>query len=154
MRLRDDQVRPFFGRPPDLLAVHLAHELTARLGRVRVVDPRVADVAGDERVAFAGDLLREAKRVPVQRLQILLAPDHAQLLAVPVVRERNHHLCSRAQELAVKLAHRVGEVENGLGHVRAALQVAAALELEEVALGAEHDVVLQPPEQASHREIV
>ena len=48
---------------------------------------------------------------------------------------------ARAQELAMQLAQRVGRVEDHLGDERAGLDVAAALELEDVALGAEDDAV-------------
>jgi hypothetical protein len=47
----------------------------------------------------------------------------------------------------------VGKVENYLGHERAALEIAAPLQLEEVALGAEDDVALETFEEgksASH----
>ena len=60
-----------------------------------------------------------------------------------VVREGDHDLGAGAQELAVQLAHCIGKVEHDLGNVRPALQVAAALELEEVSLRAEDDVLLE-----------
>ena len=50
-----------------------------------------------------------------------------------------------AQELPVQLAHRAGEVEHDLGHVRARLDVTAALQLEDVALGPEHHALREPP---------
>jgi hypothetical protein len=43
----------------------------------------------------------------------------------------------------MQLAHRVRKVEDDLRNVRAALQVAAAFELEEVSLGSQHDVVVE-----------
>ena len=91
-----------------------------------------------------------AERVAVERLEIVLPADHAHLLAVAVVGERDHDLGTGAQELAMQLAHGVGEVEHDLGHVRAALQVAAALELEQVALGAEDDAVVESLEETLH----
>ena len=151
VRLGEDEVDSFLGRPADLLAVHLAHDLARALGSVGVVDPRVADVPGDEGVV-TGDLLRQPHRVAVERLEIGLAPDHPQLLAMPVVRERHHHVRSRAQKFAVELTDGVGEVEHDLGDVGAALQIATALQLEQVALGSEHDLAhRQTFAQSSHR---
>src|SRR5919199_357162 len=72
------------------------------------------------------------------------APDIAQLLAVRVVRERDHHVRSRAQELAVQLADRLRLVEDHLGHIGAGLDVAAPLQLEDVALGADDDALSEP----------
>jgi hypothetical protein len=69
---------------------------------------------------------------------------------VAVIRERDHHLGPGAQELAVELGDRLGAVEDDLGDVRAALQIAAPLELEQVALGAENDAVAQSVEESGH----
>ena len=49
----------------------------------------------------------------------------------------------------MQLAHRVGVVEDHLGHERAGLDVAAALELEDVALGADDDAVSEALLQGS-----
>src|SRR3990172_2751902 len=95
-------------------------------------------------------LTREAKGLAVERLEIVLAADGAELLAVAVVGEGDHDLGAGAEELAVELPHRVGEVEDYLGHVRPALQVAAALELEEVALGAEDGVARKSFDKRAH----
>ena len=110
-------------------------DVGAILGRIRVVDPRVADVAGYERVALGGHLLRDAQRVPVERLEVLLPSDHPQLLAVAVIGEGDHHLGAGAEELPMKLAYGVGKVEHRLRHERSTLHVAASLQLEEVSLG-------------------
>ena len=67
---------------------------------------------------------------------------------MPVIGERDHDLRSGAQELSVQLADRVGVVEHHLGHEGAALDVPAPLELEEVALGAEHRPFRQPLQQS------
>jgi hypothetical protein len=56
----------------------------------------------------------------------------------------------------VQLADGVGVVEDDLGDEGAALQVTTALELEEVALGAEDDVALEALEEgraSSHRAV-
>ena len=75
----------------------------------------------------------------VHLLEVAGAADVPELLAVRVVGERDHDVRAGAQELAVQLAQGVGRVEDHLGHVRARLDVAAALELEHVALGADDD---------------
>ena len=49
-----------------------------------------------------------------------------------------------AQELAVQLPQRIRRVEDDLGYVRAGLDVAASLELEDVALGTDHRTVGDP----------
>jgi hypothetical protein len=68
-------------------------------------------------------------------------PDRLELVAVRVVGQRDHHVRAGAQELAVQLPQRIGLVEDHLGDERARLDVAAALELEDVALGADDDAV-------------
>src|SRR3984893_18755240 len=108
--LGDDEVRSLLRRPGDLLAVHLADELARALRSVRIEDPRVANVACDERVALCRHLYRQAERVPVERLQVLLPPDLSELLPVPVVGEGHHHLRPRAQELAMALTNPPGKV--------------------------------------------
>ena len=153
VRLGDHQVGALLDGPGDLLAVHLAHDRARGNGIVRVECPGVADVPGNERVTFGGDLGSEPQRVAVQRLEVALAADLAHLLAVTVVRERHHHLRAGAEELPVQLAHRVRKIEHDLGDVRPALQVATALELEQVALCAQHRPLGEPFEQAFHISI-
>ena len=82
--------------------------------------------------------------VAVERLEVVLAADRAQLVAVAVVGERDHHVGAGAQHLPVQPANGVGEVEHHLGDERPGLQEAAALELEQVALGADDDAVVEP----------
>src|SRR5438132_1457087 len=94
--------------------------------------------------ALSRDLAGDAHRLAVHRLQVALTADVPQLLPVRVVGERDHHVRARAQELPVQLAHRVGEVENHLGHERARLDVTASFQLEDVALSAEHGPGPQP----------
>jgi hypothetical protein len=62
---------------------------------------------------------------------------------VAVIRERHHHLGSRAQQLAVELAHSLGKVEHDLRYIGPALEIAASLELEEVPLGAQYHVMIE-----------
>ena len=50
-------------------------------------------------------------------------------------------------EVAVQLAHDLGMLEHDLGHVRPGLEVAPPLELEQIALGADHRPRRQPLEQ-------
>ena len=72
------------------------------------------------------------------RSSVVLAADDPQLLAVRVVGERLDDVRARVDELAVQLGHLLRVLEHDLGDERARLQVAAPLELEEVALGADH----------------
>ena len=44
----------------------------------------------------------------------------------------------------MQLTHRAGKVEHDLGHVRASLDVTAALQLEDIALGPEHRALREP----------
>ena len=44
----------------------------------------------------------------------------------------------------MQLEHRAGKVEHDLGHVRASLDVTAALQLENVTLGPEHRTLREP----------
>ena len=67
-----------------------------------------------------------------------------------VVGERLDHVGAGAHELAVELAHRLGGVEHDLRHVGAGLEVAAPLQLEQIALGADHRPRLEPGDDHSH----
>ena len=49
----------------------------------------------------------------------------------------------------MELSERVGSIQDDLRHVRPGLDVAAPLELEDVALGAQHRAMLQPLEDAA-----
>jgi hypothetical protein len=71
--------------------------------------------------------------VPPHLLQQVLFADQPQLLAMGVVGERLHHVGAGVHELAVKLRHLLGMVEHHLRHEAAGLQVAAPLQLEQVA---------------------
>ena len=136
---------------PDLLLVHLPHDGARALADPRGRRPRCCRCCRRE--------VRRPRLQPLARCRSALRfsgsrsssrPIMPHLLAVAVVGERDHDLGAGAQELAVQLADGVREVEHDLRHVRAALQVAAALELEQVALGAEHDAVVESLEQAPH----
>ena len=48
----------------------------------------------------------------------------------------------------------LGVVEHDLGHEGAGLQVAAALELEQVALGADHRALVEPLQQTQRRGVL
>ena len=54
-------------------------------------------------------------------------------------------------ELPVQAGDEVGMLEHDLGHVGARLQIAAPLELEQVALGADDGAVFEPLQQPSAR---
>ena len=90
------------------------------------------------------------RALPVERLEVVLAPDRAQLLAVAVVGERDHHLGAGAEHLAMELPHGLGEVEHDLRHERPGLEVAAPLELEQVTLGSQDDTPVEPLANPSH----
>ena len=66
-----------------------------------------------------------------------------------VVRERLDDVGARVHELAVQLRDELGMIEHDLGDERAGLEVAPPLELEEVALGADHRPRLQALQQPS-----
>ena len=106
-----------------------------------VIDVRVADVAGEEHAALGCDLLRDRERLPVELLEEMLLADDPHLLAVRVVRERLHDVGARVHEVAVQLRDDLGMIEHDLGNERARLHIAAPLELEEVALGADDGAV-------------
>ncbi len=149
-RLADDEVDAGVDRPADLLLEHRAHGLVRR-GIRRVVDVGVADVAGEERAGLRRDGLRDLERPAVDRLQILLAADHAKLLAMRVVGERLDDVGARVDEIAMELRDDLGMLEHDLGHERAGLQIAAALELEHVAFGADHGPLVEALQQGEAR---
>ncbi len=109
-----------------------------RLGLVGLPDVGVADVAGKQRSAFVGDLGRKGERGAVDRLEQLLLADYPELLAMAVVGEGLDDIRARMDEVTVELANHVGVLENDLGYVRPRLQIAAALELEQIPLGTDH----------------
>jgi hypothetical protein len=156
VRLGDDEVDALVDGPPELLLVLRAHHGPGRLRVLRVIRPGVADVAGDERSALAGDLVGDADRLAVHLLEVAVTPDVLELLAVRVVGERDHDVGAGAEELAVQLPHGVGRVEDHLRHVRSRLHVSAAFQLEDVAFGADDDAfgeaLLQGPlRRTAHR---
>ena len=51
-------------------------------------------------------------------------------------------------ELSVELAHQVGMLEDHLGHIGSSLQVASALKLEQVTLGADDGADAETLEEA------
>jgi hypothetical protein len=55
-----------------------------------------------------------------------------------VISERLDHIGARAEEVAMQVLDLLGEIENDLWHIGARLQIAAPLQLEEVALSANH----------------
>ena len=95
----NDEIDTGLVRPAHLLLEHGANRLV-RLRIGGIVDVGVADVAGEESAGvprhFPGDL----ERGTVHRLEILLAADDAQLLAVGVVGKGLHHVGARMDEFA------------------------------------------------------
>ena len=64
-----------------------------------------------------------------------------------VVGEGLDYIRARMDEVTVELANHVGVLENDLGYVRARLQIAAALELEQIPLGADNGSLLEALEE-------
>ena len=147
-RLRDQVVGAFLERPADLLLEHRAH---GGMGRriVGLVDVGVADVAGHQAAVPVGDRARDPERLPVQVLEHVLAADQPQLLAVGVVGEGLDHVAAGVDEILVQALDRLGMVEHDLGHEGAGLEIAAPLQLEQVAFGADHRSGREPREQAA-----
>ncbi len=133
----DDEVGLGFVRPADLL-LELPPHLLGRLGIVRHVDAGVADVAGDQRAMLLGDFFGDFERLPVDLLEILLPSDDAQLLAMRIVGERLDDVRAGMDELAMKLGDQVRMLKHDFRHEGPGLQVATPLELEQIALGADH----------------
>ena len=88
------------------------------------------------------------QRVAVERLEEGLFAHETELLAVPVVSERLHHVRAGMDEFTVQLAHDLGVLEHDLGNERTGLEVASALALEQVTLGADDRALLEPLQQA------
>ena len=114
-----------------------------RAGIRGIVGPGVGDVGRHQRPALASDLVGDAHGGPVHLFEVPLTTDYLQLLAVGVIGQGDHDLGAGTQELAVQLDHRLWRVENDLGNVRPGLDVAAALEFEDVTLGAEDHVLIE-----------
>jgi hypothetical protein len=70
-----------------------------------------------------------------------------ELFAVGVVGERLDHVRAGVDELAVELRDLLGVVEHDLRHKRPGLEVAPALQFEQVTLGADDGAFGQPFEQ-------
>ena len=85
----------------------------------------------------AATCLAMLESLPVDRLEIRLAPDHAELLAVAVVGERLDDVGAGVDEVAMELDDDLRVVEHDLGDEGSGLQVAPPLELEDIALGAD-----------------
>ena len=146
-RLGDDEIDPRIGSPADLLLIHRPH-LPRRVGVARLEHVGIADVAGDERVAFRRDLLGDGERLAVHGLEIVLAPDETELFAMRIIGERLDDVGAGSQKIAMQVLDLLGEIEHDLGHIGARLQIAAALQLEQVAFGADDGPRRKPLEQA------
>src|SRR5438132_14400730 len=107
-------------------------------------DVRVADVSRDQRIGLGSNLLGDRERLPVELLEEVLLADQAHLFAVGVIREGRNDVRTGVDEIAVQLRHDLGMVEDGFGRERARLHVATPLELEEIALGADHRALVEP----------
>ena len=129
---------------------NIARTVAADCGVAGVVDVRVADVAGEQRAGLARHVRGDPQRLAVDLLERVLLADQPQLLAVGVVRERLDDVGAGVDELAVQLRHQLGVLEHDLGHERPRLQVAAPLEFEEVALGADDGALRETIEESAH----
>ena len=89
------------------------------------------------------------KRRPIHRHQVLLAPDDAQLLPVHVIGERLRDIGAGVHEVQVQLLDHLRVIEQHFRHECAGLQVAASLELEDVAFRADHPTLAQAPQEVA-----
>ncbi len=134
--LGDHVIDAGVGGPCDLLFEHRPRGTHARRV-IRIEHVGIADVAGEQRPRLRRDLLRDRERLPIDPLQIVLAPDDLQLLAVRVIRERLDDVRSGMDEIAMHLLDDLGMIEHRFGHEGAGLHVAAPFELEQIPLGAD-----------------
>ena len=146
--LADNVVDAGVDRPANLFLEHRTDSLV-RCGVRGVVDVGVADVAGKESAGFLRDGLGNIERAPVDPLQVLLAPDDPQFLAVRIIGERFDHVRPGVHEVPVQLGHRLRMLEHDFGNERAGLQVAAAFQLEQVTFGTDQGALVEPLTQGS-----
>src|SRR5262249_28041014 len=99
----------------------------------------------------SGDRFRDFERAAVDRLEVAFAADHAQLLSVRVVRQRLDDVRPRVDEIAVELRDDFRVLEHDLGDESAGLQVAAPLEPEDIACGADHRAFVEAVEEGGSR---
>lgn len=59
--------------------------LIERMLVLRIIDGRVADVAGHQAVVAVGDLLGDLQSFSVQRFQLMFAADDAQLFPMTII---------------------------------------------------------------------
>ena len=78
----------------------------------------------------------------------MLFAQKAELLAVGVIRERLDDVRSRMDEFTVQLSHELGVLQHHFRHEGAGLEVAAPLELEQIAFGANHRTLGEALEQS------
>ena len=141
-RLANDEIDAGFRRPAHLLLEHGAGFLLA-LGVVGQEHVGVADVARHQCVTLRRDILRELQRAAVDFLQVALAPDDSELVAVRVVGERLDHVGSGVHELPVQLGDGMGMVQHHLRHVGPGLHVSPAFHFEDIPLGADHRALFE-----------
>ena len=127
---------------------NMARDGSVDVGVAGHEDVRVAHVAGEQRSGLRRNVLGDLESLDVHRLEVGLATDEAQLLAVCVVREGLDHVGAGVDELPMELSHQLGMLQDHDRNVGAGLQVAPALELEQVPLGADHRPLREPLEKA------
>jgi hypothetical protein len=96
----------------------------------------------------AATFFRDRERHPVHRLEVLFAPDQAQLFPVAVIGECLDHIGAGMREFAVQLFYQFRMLEDHFGHEGAGLQIAAPFEFEQITLGADHRSLCQPVHEA------
>ena len=143
----DDEIDVGFRRPTDLLLEH-GPRLLMRLGIVDFVNIRVADIAGEQAAELVRHATRDRERIAVHRLEQIFLADQTQLFAVGIIGKRLDDVGARTGKIAMKLAHHIRLFEHDLRHERARLNIAAPLQLEEVALGTNDGSRIEPFKQA------
>ena len=107
----------------------------------------------EHRARLIGDSLGDLPRAAIDRLEIAFAADHPEFLSMRVVGERLDDVGARMHEVAMELSHDLGMLEHDLRHESPGLEIASPLELEDVALGADHGTVLEALQQGTSREV-
>jgi hypothetical protein len=146
-RFADDEVGTGIDRPTNLFFEHGPCRILG-LPVIGLPDIRIADVAGQQGAALPGDLLCNFQRVAVERLQQVFLSDHAHLFPMGVIGEGLDDIGARVHELTMKFVYLFRMLEDNLRNVRPGLDVAPALELEQVSLRADDRTFAQALQQS------
>jgi hypothetical protein len=143
--LGDHEVNARLDDPLDLLVEHRPHRGAALV--VGGEDVGVTEVAGQQASVLLGHVGGDLQGAAVERLEQLLLANEPQLLPMAVVGERLDDVGAGVHELTVQLGDELGVLEDDLRDESTRLEIAAALELEQVALGADDRSFVEPLEQ-------